>query len=77
MSKIDPTYVKGFNHGYLFAEHLSALAQKMLKCENKAQYFTGFENGVDAFRQHQKVQSRSEELNSIRDHKHNERDQER
>ena len=76
-SKIDPAYLKGFNYGYLLAEHHPTIAEMLLKPENQAPYFIGFENGVTTFRQHQQVQSRSEELNNIRNHKHNERDQER
>jgi hypothetical protein len=43
--KIDPQYIKGFNHGYLINEHEPKLLDKVLKSKNESIYFKALAAG--------------------------------
>lgn len=40
-----PEYVKGFNEGYLMAEHLPDIADKLARVKNNSERLSGFKDG--------------------------------
>lgn len=47
----DPAYVKGFNDGYIIAEHKPELATQLKSLQQDGPWFEGFRDGHSAFRQ--------------------------
>lgn len=46
---IDPEYLKGFNDGYLIAQHEPELAEKLSKIEAVSPRIVGIQQGRDQF----------------------------
>lgn len=48
-NKIDPDYLKGFNDGYIIAQHEPELAEKLSKIEAVSPRIVGMQQGREQF----------------------------
>ncbi|WP_138477131.1 hypothetical protein [Dyadobacter bucti] len=42
---IDPDYLKGFNEGYVIAQHMPELAEQLSRAKGKSSRLTGIQDG--------------------------------
>lgn len=48
-NKIDPDYLKGFNEGYLIAQHMPELAEQLSKAQGEGTRLAGLKAGRDQY----------------------------
>jgi hypothetical protein len=46
---VDPAYLQGFNEGYIIAQHLPELSQKLAKIETSTPHIEGLKDGRNQF----------------------------
>ncbi len=60
---VDPQFQKGFNHGYILAEHEPELAKEITASNNSHDiYFSGLVSGKEEFDM-EKIRDRSKDVN--------------
>jgi hypothetical protein len=47
--KVEPDYLKGFNEGYIIAQHIPELAEQLSKVQSDSERMAGFKAGREQY----------------------------